>query len=174
MLKDHGLDFHCYIVGDGPLREPLKTLITEQHLDDHVTLVGRVPQEEIRRYYESADIFVLPSIQENLPNVLLESMAMGIPVIATGIAGIPELVENDRTGVVVKPDDIVMLAEAMKRFLEDPGFAQHLAQQGRRFVCEQFDIEASHEQIVRLYEAYGVVDGLSVRNSENVAALGLA
>ena len=102
---------------------------------------------------------MLPSKSgENLPNVLVESLAMGIPVIATDISGISELVKNDITGLLIEPGDLEALITAIKRYLDDPAYARKLAEQGQKVVREQFDVLESLPKLMQLYTSYGVHD----------------
>jgi glycosyltransferase involved in cell wall biosynthesis len=120
-------------------------------------LVGKVVRDNIREYYEMADIFVLPSLSENLPNVLVECLAMGIPAIASDIAGIPELIKHNLTGLLVKPNDVKELAEAIKLLIENRTLAESLAQNGRRLVCQDFNEEKCLDQLVSLYSLNRVI-----------------
>jgi glycosyltransferase involved in cell wall biosynthesis len=158
ILADKGLKFDCYIVGGGERREYLCELIRQLDLGSLVHLPGAVPQEGIRDYFERADVFVLPSRRENLPNVLVESLAMEVPVVASHIAGIPELVEEGITGFLVPPNDIQRLAEAVSRLLEDEDLRAKFARRGRELVCSRFEIERSNDQIVELYRRNGLLE----------------
>ena len=157
ILKEKGYEFQCQIVGGGPLFVELNEEIINNHLTDYVKLVGQVFQEEIKKYYQMADIFVLPSIRENLPNVLLECMAMGVPAIASNIAGIPELIDNGRNGILIQPDDINVLADAIEELLNDEKLRLFLGENSRTRVCDEFDFEKSIDRIENLYHKYHVI-----------------
>ena len=113
LLRGNGLKFICLIVGDGPLFGDLKAMIEALNLQDYVNLVGRVFHEQVRSYYLCADAFVLSSIRDNLPNVLLESLAAGVPVIVPRIGAITELVYDGVNGIVVDGGGSKSLADAM-------------------------------------------------------------
>jgi glycosyltransferase involved in cell wall biosynthesis len=154
ILKRDHYDFQCLIIGDGPLYNDLKGLIVQNDLDDQVKLVGKVFQEEIIDYYAKADMFVLSSYRENMPNVLVESMSMGIPTIATAIAAIPELIQDGENGLLVEPNNIEQLAQAMKRLIDKKEFAQQIAQNGRNTVLDKFDHNDSLDQLIELYRKH--------------------
>ncbi len=153
ILRDEGYVFECQVIGDGPLFNYLQELVKENQLQEVVTLVGMVFQENIKQYYHNADIFVFTSIKENLPNVLLESLAMGVPVVTSNIAGIPELIKDGETGILIRPNDIQEIADAIKLLITDRHLARRLADNGRTLVCEQFDEENSVDQIIALYRS---------------------
>ena len=154
ILKREHYDFQCLIIGDGPLYSDLKELIDRNGLADQVKLVGKVFQEDIVDYYARADLFVLCSHRENLPNVLVESMAMAIPTIATAIAAIPELIQDGENGLLVEPDNTEQLARAMKRVIDEKEFARRIAENGRKTVLDKFDHNDSLDQLIELYRKH--------------------
>jgi teichuronic acid biosynthesis glycosyltransferase TuaC len=93
-------DLYLIIVGEGPLRKKLETQISSLRLDEHVKLVGRIPHQELYRWYSAADLFCLASAREGWPNVLLESLSCGTPVVATAVGGIPEIICSDEVGLL--------------------------------------------------------------------------
>ena len=129
-----------WIAGDGMLRGELAALIQRLGLLDTVTLLGG--QDDIAGIMAASDVFVLPSLSESLGNVLLEAMALGKPVIATSVGGIPELVRDHETGWLVPPRQPAALAEAVLQVLRDPDGAARIATRGRDFVASRF--AASH------------------------------
>lgn len=107
------------LVGDGPLKGKLKALVRELGLQERVAFTSWLSQEELIKRYQQADIFVLPSIEEGMPNVLLEAMACGLPVVATNVAGSRELVKHGVNGLLVPPRDKKALAMAIQEVLND-------------------------------------------------------
>ena len=91
------------VIGDGPRRQALETRARALGVAEHVTFHGRVGHDDIRSHYAAADVFCLPSFAEGVPVVLMEAMAMKLPVVASGVMGIPELVEDRRSGLLVPP-----------------------------------------------------------------------
>jgi glycosyltransferase involved in cell wall biosynthesis len=151
ILKDEGLRFSCRIVGGSVASSmnyyvELKRIRHELGLEAEVELLGARPFTETVGELQEADIFVLPSvIAENgrrdvTPNVILEAMAMQLPVVSTTVAGIPELVEDGVTGLLVPPGDETALAAAILRLAGDPSLRESLGRNGRRAVEERFDI----------------------------------
>ena len=145
-LRDQGVDFDCEIVGSGPLRDSLSAEIRRHDLEDRVTLRGSMTHAELITHYRRASLFVLaPRIAEDgdrdgIPNVIAEAMAVGVPVVATDVSGIPELVRHERTGLLAPSRDPAALAAAMKRLLADRGLAERLATAGRDLLTREFDL----------------------------------
>jgi glycosyltransferase involved in cell wall biosynthesis len=156
MLKERGLDFSCRIVGDGPLRGQLENEVNRLHLADRVTLTGALPQEKVIAQYQGAQIFTLPAVlagsgdRDGIPNVILEAMAMEIPVVSTCHSAIPEVIEDHKNGLLVPPGDATALADALQMLVENPTLARKLGVEGHRTVLEKFD---PHSNIQVLYNA---------------------
>jgi len=137
-------DWHLDIVGDGPEREGYQTLVAERGLSDRVTFHGLKSKEEVAEYMRRSDLFVLPSLWENLPCVLLEAMASGLPIVSTKTGGIPEIV-TDEIGLLVPSGDSSRLSEALETMVEGLNKFDRLriAHQARRYgpqkVGEQID-----------------------------------
>jgi glycosyltransferase involved in cell wall biosynthesis len=154
ILKDLGLGFRCEIVGEGPLREALQAEIDARDLSGTVELCGALHHPQVIHKYRSADIFVTPSIlaadgdRDGIPNVILEAMAMQLPVAATLHSGIPEVVVDGVNGLLVPPADEVALAEALARLIGDGGLRRRLGLNGRKTVLEKFDIRRNAERLL--------------------------
>jgi colanic acid/amylovoran biosynthesis glycosyltransferase len=127
------------IVGAGPLEASLATGIERRGLADRVRLIGAVGQDDLPEWYGWADVFCLPSFAEGLPVVLMEAMLSQLPVITTAIAGIPELVKDDDTGVLVPAGRIDLLVAAIERLADEPASRRRLGEAGRRAVERDFD-----------------------------------
>lgn len=156
LLRDQGMEFRCEIVGDGPLRKSLEREIQELNLEDYVHLVGARPFQEVERKLERADVFVLPSQKapsgnmDGIPVALMEAMASGTPVISTRISGIPELVENGHTGLLVPPADPVALARSLRRMLEEPALRARCIEGARLKVSREFNAENEARKLLNL------------------------
>jgi glycosyltransferase involved in cell wall biosynthesis len=143
------------VIGDGPERSRLEQLARDVGVAAHIDFRGRVSDEELHRAYAAADVFVLPSVldarqdTEGLGVVLLEAMNYSVPVIASDIGGITDIVQHDRTGLLVPPGDEGALAHALTRVLLDKAVADRLAAEGRRLLRETF----SWDRIVDRWEA---------------------
>jgi glycosyltransferase involved in cell wall biosynthesis len=150
-LRRSDVNVEAILLGDGVRREALTRIVRERRLEDVVKLPGAVGQDQIRHYYEQADIFVLPSFAEGVPTVLMEAMAMGLPVVTTRIAGIPELVEDGRSGFVVAPGRVDALVDAVARLAADPELRRQMGEHGRAKVIADFSIEPSAAQMHEMF-----------------------
>ena len=132
------------IVGDGPERARLEQLARDARVADHVHFRGRVDDEQLRRAYAAAAVFVLPSVldarqdTEGLGVVLLEAMNYSVPVIASDIGGITDIVQHERTGILVPAGDDPALAHALTRVLTDPALSRTLGEAGRQRLRDAF------------------------------------
>lgn len=157
LLREQGLPFRVQIIGEGEQRKVLEALIADRNLQDCVILMGAQPHEEVILAYDRACVFVLPCVvasdgdRDGLPNVLLEAMASGIPVVSTAVAGIPELIESECDGLLVPAGDPVALSGALKRLLADPELRERLAANARVKVEEKFSIDHSAENLMDLF-----------------------
>lgn len=148
-LKRRGYVFGCQIVGRGPQREELETLIGELGLGGEVTLRGALRHEEVIALYGRATVFALPCVQgrngdiDGIPNVLAEAMASGLPVVSTPVSAIPELVKSGVNGLLVPPGDPGVLATALGRLLDDAGLRAELGRNGREAIRATFDVECN-------------------------------
>jgi glycosyltransferase involved in cell wall biosynthesis len=137
-------------VGDGPDRRALEALAHTLGVLEHVTFTGTVV-DPLGLVLDS-DVFVFPSlVAEGLPMALLEALALGKPVVATGVGGIPEMVEDGKTGLVVPPRDAAALAEGIVRVLSDPVLARRLGEAGREAVLARFPARTMVERTEELY-----------------------
>jgi glycosyltransferase involved in cell wall biosynthesis len=142
ILRDRGVAFELELVGDGPQREPLRKQAAALSLLDRVRFPGWLPFAEARAAIRRAAVLAHPSIGlgDGAPNVIKEAMALGTPVVASGVAGIPGLLEEGSCGVLVEPRDPAGLAEALRSLLERPAERETLAQRARRSAEARFDI----------------------------------
>jgi len=149
LLKSHGLRFRCEIIGEGPLDAALSAHIRDLQLTNCVELLGPRTQGEIAQRFRAATMFVLACTTEadggmdNLPTVIMEAMAAGLPVISTPLAGVPEMVEHGASGELVPQRNPVALASAIERLLADPGAAARFGARGREVAAQKFSIEAN-------------------------------
>ncbi|AWB08199.1 glycosyltransferase family 4 protein (plasmid) [Azospirillum humicireducens] len=130
------------IVGDGPARPELEAQAARLGLSERVAFRGWLGRDELPAAYRAADAFVFPSRDEGMPNVVLEAMAAGLPVVATRIAGNRDLVVEEETGLMLDADDTPALAAALARLAEDPALRRRLGEGGRRRVVEHFSWRA--------------------------------
>ena len=151
LLRDADLDFTCDLVGDGSERAVLEERISQLGLQDYVVLCGALPHEDVIKHYQKADLFVLSSRREGIPVSVMEAMATGLPVVATNVFGLPELVDDGRTGVLVPPEDAFALAEAILRLAQDTDVCGEMARSGRERINEEFSIKRSVDCLLMLW-----------------------
>jgi glycosyltransferase involved in cell wall biosynthesis len=153
-LRDWGVEFDCEIVGDGDQRVRLDEMIERLALRDRVSLLGALPHEVVLEKYRAATIFVLPCVisldgdRDGIPNVILEAMAMGLPVVSTMHSGVPEAVQDGRNGFLVSPGDSVGLADALARLIKDEELSRAMGRAGRKRVAEKFDPDRNVKKLL--------------------------
>jgi len=175
VARAEGVQARLTIVGDGSTRPALEARAARLGLVDEVTFAGAVGQDDIAGFYADADIFCLASFAEGVPVVLMEAMAMEIAVIATGIAGIPELVEDGVSGLVVPPGRADRLAAALRTLADDPALRRAMGKAGRAKVLAEFDVAKSAAQLRELFGSSGASSTPSGSAAvESVAAVGIA
>jgi colanic acid/amylovoran biosynthesis glycosyltransferase len=152
-LVDKGYALELRLAGNGPSREQLETLANELGVAGNVKFLGFLNEDEIISELEAADLFVLPSFIEGLPVSAMEAMAIGVPVIATNIAGTSELVEDGRTGVLVRPSDAQALMDAILRMVQDYAFRLQAAARGRQKVVDEFDVDKECAKLNKCLQA---------------------
>jgi colanic acid/amylovoran biosynthesis glycosyltransferase len=158
LLVERGRLVQCEIIGEGPLEDELRAQIDQLNLQDRVALSGAKPQREVRQRLAAASVFVLPSVvdaeggMDNLPTVIMEAMATGLPVISTGIGGIPEMVVQNETGFLVRPGDAGALAGAIEKVIDDRLLAQRLGEAGYERAQRLFSIEKNVHELCALVD----------------------
>ncbi|HLO31072.1 MAG TPA: glycosyltransferase family 4 protein [Anaerolineales bacterium] len=156
LVKTSGKRFQCVIYGEGPLCQQLELWIKEHGLSDEVILKGASTQQELIAVFQRATLFILTPIQtedgdrDGIPNVLLEAMAVGLPVVTTAVAGIPELVDNNQNGLLYPPHDVEGIAAGIIELLHNAEKRRQLGSAGSKKVMEQFDIAqaANHLKVL--------------------------
>ncbi|HEY4257297.1 MAG TPA: glycosyltransferase family 4 protein [Candidatus Udaeobacter sp.] len=147
LIAERGSSFRCEIIGQGPLENELRWQIERLNLQNRVELSGAKPQSEVRQRLAAANVFVLPSVidpdggMDNLPTVIMEAMATGLPVVSTKIGGIPEMVIENETGLALQPGDAVALADAIEKVISNLSLAQKLGQAGYERAQKLFSID---------------------------------
>lgn len=140
-LVDEGYDLTLRLAGNGPSLEQLKRLCVELGISSRVEFLGFLNEDEIIAALDASDLFVLSSYVEGIPVSAMEAMAIGVPVIATNIAGTSELVESDVTGLLVRPSDTQALKDAMARMANDYPLRLRIAEAARQKVVHEFDVD---------------------------------
>lgn len=145
------VDAELTVVGDGPERARLEELA--DRTDANVTFIGEVPPDEVDGYYRDAGVFVLPSVEgEGMPNVILEAMAWGLPVVATDSGGIPSLIENGTTGYIVPMGDSETLAVRIGTLLGDHRLRSRMGRAARKYVVDNRSWDWLVRELGRIYE----------------------
>lgn len=159
----HDMDFECVIVGGGPLEENLGAHIEQLGLKDHVRILGVRSEEEIRDLLSRARLFVLPCVtgadgaMDNLPTVIMEAMASGLPVVSTTLAGIPEMVVDGTTGSLVPERQPAQLAEKIRGLLKDRELAAVQGAAGLERCKDLFAIERTSASLLEIFHAHGAI-----------------
>ncbi|MFB0543630.1 MAG: glycosyltransferase family 4 protein, partial [Candidatus Bathyarchaeia archaeon] len=141
-------NIELFIAGEGPERRSLEKLVQQLNLQKYIIFTGKVSDEELIRHYASSDIFILPSTEEALGEVLLEAMCMGIPVVASNTGGIPEIVIDHKTGILTLPGNSEALANSIMFLLDNPKICSEYGKNGHKFVFENF----TWDKIARYFE----------------------
>jgi len=149
-LLECGLDVRLAIVGEGGERKSLERLATQLGIADRVILPGWQP--DVRSYFEAMDVFALSSHREGLPNVLLEAMALEVPVIATRVNGVPRLVQDGRNGFLIEPGDGEGLSIALAGLLKNPTLRNVFAVAARRMVETKYSFTTRIQRLKRIYD----------------------
>ncbi len=148
---DAGVDAELSLVGDGPLREVLEQRAAAFGLGDRCRFVGRCSEDEVLRRVARADVFALSSFMEGLPVALMEAMALGVPVVAPAVAGIPELVEPGETGLLFPTGDFDALARCLVKLWRDPALGDRFAKAARARVAREFTLPSAAAPLIDLF-----------------------
>lgn len=137
------------IIGEGPLRQELESFIAEQELTECVSLLGRKKTDEVRDLMITSDVFVLPSLAEVLPTVLLEAQSCEMPILATDVGSVKDMVAQ---GEIVIPEDIQALVIGLENLMNKREDWQKIGAMNRAHVCQQYDVETVIRQLIKVYE----------------------
>jgi glycosyltransferase involved in cell wall biosynthesis len=157
ILKDSGLNFHLTLAGDGPRRILFKWLTRKLGLGELVSFPGFIPYDRVSELFSATDVFVVSSAvhstgeRDGLPNVIVEALMHRIPVVATDVCGVPEVIQDRVTGLLVPQKDPAALANAIITMVGDRESALEMADRGRSLVLREFDPERNHGKILELY-----------------------
>jgi colanic acid/amylovoran biosynthesis glycosyltransferase len=157
-LREQGLDFSLTLVGDGPDRQRIEEEIASLQMGSHICLTGSLNQEAVKAHFAKADVFVLPSLAEGIPVVLMEAMSCGVPCVSTPVNGIPELIENDCTGLLATPGDVDSLTRQLARLILQPQLRQSLARAAHGKVLADFDLIRN---VARLSQCFTHAQGVA-------------
>ncbi|MBN2105977.1 MAG: glycosyltransferase family 4 protein [Deltaproteobacteria bacterium] len=148
-LKKRGYSPSCTIAGDGPDRDDLMHLAKKLNIANQVVFAGTC--SDIVRHLHAAAVFVLPSRSEGMPNAVLEAMACGVPIIATSVGGIPDIIQNGRNGLLIAPDDIEALSAALASLFADTELAARIGSRARRDAEALYSLDRTTGAYLELY-----------------------
>src|SRR5437764_3264054 len=174
-LRQHSIQFHCEIIGDGPFRQTLQHQITALRLDDRITLSGALPQDCVLDRLRGCDIFALASTTDEngasdiFPTVILEAMASARPVVSTTIAGIPESIVNKETGLLVPAGESALFADALETLCRHPDLRTRYGAAGRARVEQHFQVEKTVEPLVALLPTHAAAAAPVVQRDARIA-----
>ena len=157
LLADRGLVFQCDIVGAGSLRRALQARIARHGLRGRVTLLGALTQSQVLELYQKSHIFALACVvarsgdRDGIPVALMEAMACELPVVTTSVAGIPELVHDGQTGLLIEERDASGLADALERLIADETMRKRLGGQARQTILEGFQIQHNAAKLAAIF-----------------------
>jgi glycosyltransferase involved in cell wall biosynthesis len=157
LMRDRGVDFKYTLIGDGDDRDGILRLILDLGLQDHCRWLGTIPHDRVINEFKSADLFVLgcqvapDGDRDGIPNVLVESLAMGLPAAGTSISALPEILQHEKTGLHTPPGNPEAMAESMLRLLSDDSLRKNVVKQGRELVHASFDNRQLIEQLAAIY-----------------------
>ena len=176
LLEKEGLDFHLTLAGTGPGRFQLRYLVRKLGLTHRVTFPGFVPHDRISDLFYSADVFVMPSIvhstgdRDGIPTVIMEALLHRLPVVASDVSGISEVIRNGETGLLVQQRDPAALARAIRTVLANRETALKMAEKGQSLILEMFDPEKNHKNVFDLYSSDAVAGGSAFTDVEQQVA----
>jgi glycosyltransferase involved in cell wall biosynthesis len=168
LLSTRGIDFDCHFVGNGPLRANVERQIACTDLAEKFHVHGSLPRPEVIDMLQRADVFALASIptkqgkREGIPVVLMEAMASGLPVVSSDLSGIPELVKNGVSGLLVPPGDSLLLTNALETLYRDPKCRVQMGRSGRKHVVEEFNLHTNALKLIELFAASSAHRGKTV------------
>ena len=158
-----GKDFECQIIGNGPLEESLKEQAALLGVDQRVSITGPKAEGEIKRLFERSRMFVLSCTRaedgamDNLPTVIMEAMAAGLPVVSTDVAAVSEMIADEETGFIVPERDSGALAQKMACLLENPELARAMGMRGRERCRELFDLDRTSAALCEILTEHGAL-----------------
>lgn len=157
ILNKTGFDFHLTLAGDGPRKLQLKYWTFRLGLKNRISYPGYIPHDRVSELFRAADIFVMSSAihrsgdRDGLPNVIMEALMHRLPVVSTNVCGIPEVIINNETGLLVREKDPSALADAIRKMTIYRSAALEMAEKGRKLVLKKFDPAANHGRLFDLF-----------------------
>ncbi|MCF6311022.1 MAG: glycosyltransferase family 4 protein [Verrucomicrobiales bacterium] len=175
-LSERGVDYECCIIGEGPWRQQLLDLAEELGVSDKIEFAGVQTQEEVKRRLQASDVFALPCIVDSkgasdiLPTVITESMACSLPIVSTRLVGVPEMVDDGETGILVKSGDADAFAGALRRLAEDRALARKMGRSGREKALQVFELQITSGQLAEKFDR-ALAEGVGVKKGGEQAPI---
>jgi colanic acid/amylovoran biosynthesis glycosyltransferase len=154
ILLARGYEFELTLAGDGSGRKGLEELARQLGIYDRLVFAGYIAEDRVREFLQQSDIFILPSFAEGVPVSLMEAMACGVPVLSTYVGGIAELVESERTGLLVSAGDSAALSEAIVRYFDDFELRQRVSRLARQKIVTGFNLDSEVGKLAGLFLAH--------------------
>ena len=149
ICRNKNLNYQFFIAGSGKLEDQLKAKVRQLELDDYVHFIGFT--EDLSPYYQTADVFLLPSLYEGMPNVVMESMAYGTPTIATRVNGAEELIEDGTNGFLIEPESAEQIVEKLDVFFSEAVDREKMAKRARQHIAKHFTTEVMSKKLEMLF-----------------------
>jgi glycosyltransferase involved in cell wall biosynthesis len=168
ILSRRRANFQCELIGAGPMEEKLRAMVVSLGIEEYVSLLGPRPQGEVVKHVQAGAVFAAPckiagdGNRDGLPTVLLEAMALGTPVVATDVTGIPEVLSHGKTGLMISQSDPSGLADMLEQLLDRPQLRVRLAQEARHRIEENFDVRHNSALIRSIYGSMAAVPARSL------------
>jgi len=154
ILRDRGVRFRCILAGEGGARKSIEKTVAECELCEIVELKGAIDHDEVIELFQTASVAVLSSNREGMPVSLMEAGACGIPVVATSVGGVPELIEHEITGFLSPPGEAQSLADNIERLLMDAELRAKMGDAARRRIEERFSLKRQVDNLLKLWSCY--------------------
>jgi glycosyltransferase involved in cell wall biosynthesis len=162
LLKEKGYQFQVVIAGEGPERNNLERLVSQLSLKSTVYLPGMISTKDLPHFFGRSDIFIFPSViakdgsRDVIPVAIMEAMAMGLPVVATNVGGIPELVEHKKTGILVLEKNAHELAVAIELLIKSEKLRKRLGRAGQEKVRDEFNLQINVKRKIELFKTFNM------------------
>lgn len=149
LLTNNHKNIRLFIIGDGPERSSLEAYSKKLGLQEYVVFIGYI--KDIENIYMNLDLLVLPSLTEGLPNVVLEALSFGVPVVATNVGGLPEIIKSGSNGLLVDPGDVIAISEAIGTLILNDNLREKFILEGRKTVCDKYSFKQRMKKIENVY-----------------------